>query len=65
MSVHKNGQFVSESGFDVDSYQPELGMLHCLNIPGLVSHETDSIKTTNAMNGRIFELLRELDESKA
>ncbi|KAJ6939385.1 hypothetical protein NC651_005740 [Populus alba x Populus x berolinensis] len=65
MSVHKNGQFVSESGFDVDSYQPELGMLHCLNIPGLVSHETDSINTTNAMNGKIFELLRELDESKA
>ncbi|KAG6786239.1 hypothetical protein POTOM_007836 [Populus tomentosa] len=65
MSVHKNGQFVSESGFDVDLYQPELGMLHCLNIPGLVSHETDSINTTNAMNGKIFELLRELDESKA
>jgi chromosome segregation ATPase len=65
MSLHKNSQFVSESGFDVDLYQPELGMLHCLNIPGLVSHEPDSIDTTNAMKGKIFELLRELDESKA
>ncbi|KAJ6307087.1 hypothetical protein OIU78_022219 [Salix suchowensis] len=65
MSIHKNSQFVSEPGFDVDLYQPELGMLHCLNIPGLVSHEPDSIDTTNAMKGKIFELLRELDESKA
>ncbi|KAJ6930515.1 hypothetical protein NC652_014135 [Populus alba x Populus x berolinensis] len=65
MSLHKNSQFVSESGFDVDLYQPELGMLHYLNIPGLVSHGPDSIDTTNAMKGKIFELLRELDESKA
>ncbi|CAK7347083.1 unnamed protein product [Dovyalis caffra] len=65
MSLHKHDQFGSESGFDVDLYQPELGMLHCLNIPGLVSHEPDSIDTTNAMKGKIFELLRELDESKA
>uniref|UniRef100_A0A6N2LTA1 C2 NT-type domain-containing protein n=1 Tax=Salix viminalis TaxID=40686 RepID=A0A6N2LTA1_SALVM len=65
MSIHKNSQFVSEPGFDVDLYQPELGMLHCLNIPGLVSHEPDSIDNTNAMKGKIFELLRELDESKA
>lgn len=65
MSSHKNGQFVAGAGFDVDLYQPELGMLHCLNIPGLVSHEPDSIDATNALKGKIFELLRELDESKA
>ncbi|KAJ6335580.1 hypothetical protein OIU78_012244 [Salix suchowensis] len=65
MSAHKNVQFVSESGSDVDLYQSEPGMLHCLNIPGMVSHETDSINTTNAMKGKIFELLRELDESKS
>ncbi|KAF9687279.1 hypothetical protein SADUNF_Sadunf02G0077100 [Salix dunnii] len=65
MSAHKNVQFVSESGFDVDLYQSEPGMLHCLNIPGMVSHETDSINTTNAMKVKISELLREMDESKS
>ncbi|KAF2291469.1 hypothetical protein GH714_024526 [Hevea brasiliensis] len=65
MSLHKNGQFATGEGFDVDLYQPELGMLHCLNIPGLISHESDAVDTINAMRSKIFELLRELDESKA
>ncbi|XP_021656815.2 uncharacterized protein LOC110647327 isoform X2 [Hevea brasiliensis] len=65
MSSHKNGQFATGTGFDVDLYQPELGMLHCLNIPGLISHEADAVDTINAMKSKIFELLRELDESKA
>ncbi|KAG8632997.1 putative WEB family protein At1g65010, chloroplastic isoform X2 [Manihot esculenta] len=62
---HKNGQIATGTGFDVDLYQPELGMLHCLNIPGLISHESDAVDTINAMKNKIFELLRELDESKA
>ncbi|KAJ9146378.1 hypothetical protein P3X46_028651 [Hevea brasiliensis] len=65
MSLHKNCQFATGEGFDVDLYQPELGMLHCLNIPGLISHESDAVDTINAMRSKIFELLRELDESKA
>eukprot|EP00257_Ricinus_communis_P013938 XP_015571500.1 putative leucine-rich repeat-containing protein DDB_G0290503 isoform X1 [Ricinus communis] len=64
MSPYKNGQFATGTGFDVDLYQPE-GMLHCLNIPNLISHESDTVDTTNAMKNKIFELLRELDDSKA
>ncbi|KAJ4841028.1 hypothetical protein Tsubulata_030986 [Turnera subulata] len=62
-NFNKREQFVSGTGLDVDLYQP-LGMLHCLNIPGLVSHESDSVDASSAMKSKIFELLRELDESK-
>ncbi|GAV59299.1 LOW QUALITY PROTEIN: NT-C2 domain-containing protein, partial [Cephalotus follicularis] len=65
MSLCKCEQSVSGTGFDAGLYQPELGMLPCLSIPGLISHETDSLDATNAMKGKIFELLRELDELKA
>ncbi|KAJ0085369.1 hypothetical protein Patl1_08466 [Pistacia atlantica] len=58
-------QFVPGTGFGTELYQPELDMLQCVSIPGLVSHEPNSINATNAVEGKIFELLRELDESKA
>ncbi|KAG8660427.1 interaptin [Manihot esculenta] len=61
----KNGPLATGTGVDVDLYQPELGMLHCLNIPSLISHESDAVDTNSAMKSKIFELLRELDESKA
>ncbi|KAA8522525.1 hypothetical protein F0562_013114 [Nyssa sinensis] len=64
MSLHGSEQFASGTGFDMDLYQPE-GMLHCLSIPGLVSQHPDSIGSTNAMEGKIFELLRDLDETKS
>ncbi|XP_050208593.1 uncharacterized protein LOC126658129 isoform X2 [Mercurialis annua] len=65
MGSLKNDQFATGTGFDVDLYQPELGILHCLNMPGLISHESDAVDVTNAMKSKIFELVRELDESKA
>ncbi|KAE8728297.1 F-box and Leucine Rich Repeat domains containing protein, putative isoform 3 [Hibiscus syriacus] len=49
----------------LELYQPELGMVPCISVPGLMSHEPDSMVATSAMKGKIFELLRELDESKA
>ncbi|WCJ44540.1 hypothetical protein M5689_025201 [Euphorbia peplus] len=69
-SLKEVGQIVSHQngtgmGFDLDVYQPEFGMLHCLNLPGLMSHESDAVDATDVMKGKIFELLRELDESKA
>ncbi|XP_065881905.1 sporulation-specific protein 15 [Euphorbia lathyris] len=62
---HQNGQCAIGTGLDLDVYQPEFGMLHCLNLPGLMSHEPDAVDAANVMKGKIFELLRELDESKA
>ncbi|XP_022141480.1 putative leucine-rich repeat-containing protein DDB_G0290503 isoform X2 [Momordica charantia] len=53
----------SGTGFDSDIYHTE-SMLHCL-IPGLVSYEPNSVDAISSMKGKIFELLRELDESKA
>ncbi|KAI4337739.1 hypothetical protein L6164_016117 [Bauhinia variegata] len=61
--IHKGQHFLTGTGSDTDLFQPE-GMVHYLSIPGLVSHESDSIDSTLAMKGKIFELLRELDESK-
>ncbi|XWS25241.1 hypothetical protein CRYUN_Cryun27aG0052500 [Craigia yunnanensis] len=57
--------FIPETSFDAELYQPELGMVPCVSVPGLMSHEPDFVGATNAMKGKIFELLRELDESKA
>ncbi|XP_057974597.1 uncharacterized protein LOC131162298 isoform X2 [Malania oleifera] len=62
--LHKNEKFLSGAGFGTDLYEPE-GMLHCFSIPGLVSHEPGSRDASDAMKGKIFELVRELDESKA
>ncbi|KAI8015949.1 hypothetical protein LOK49_LG05G02907 [Camellia lanceoleosa] len=64
MSSHENEQFVLGNGLDVDLYQPS-DMLNCLSIPSIVSQEADSIGVTKAMEEKIFELLRELDEAKA
>ncbi|GMI78428.1 hypothetical protein like AT1G22060 [Hibiscus trionum] len=57
--------FVPETSFDVDFYQPELGIVPHGSEPGHMLHEPDSVGAANAMKGKIFELLRELDESKA
>ncbi|KAK8538743.1 hypothetical protein V6N13_009124 [Hibiscus sabdariffa] len=56
---------IPATSFDAELYQPEPGLVPCISVPGLMSHEPDSIVATNAMKGKIFELLRELDESKA
>ncbi|XP_044475017.1 putative leucine-rich repeat-containing protein DDB_G0290503 [Mangifera indica] len=58
-------QFVPGTGFGTELYQPELDMLQCVSIPGLMSHEPNSINASKAVESKIFELLRELDESKA
>ncbi|KAL8144281.1 hypothetical protein V2J09_017313 [Rumex salicifolius] len=60
ISLPKNKDNLSTTGFGMDVCQPE-GLLG-LNIPGLVSQETDA---TKAMQGEMFKLLRELDESKS
>ncbi|XP_039003425.1 LOW QUALITY PROTEIN: GRIP and coiled-coil domain-containing protein 2-like [Hibiscus syriacus] len=56
--------FIPATSFDAELYQPEPGMVPCISVPGLMPHEPDSMVATNAMKGKIFELLRELDESK-
>ncbi|XP_007018879.2 PREDICTED: restin homolog [Theobroma cacao] len=65
ISLNNGEQFIPETSFDAELYQPELGMVPCVSLPGLMSHEPDSVGATTAMKGKIFELLRELDESKA
>ncbi|KAL2339858.1 hypothetical protein Fmac_007798 [Flemingia macrophylla] len=61
--LHKSEQFLTDIGSDAGLFQPE-NMTHYLTIPGLVSREFDSVDPTLAMKEKIFELLRELDESK-
>ena len=63
MNLHRSELVVPRTGFDADLYEPE-GLLHCLKIPSLVSHESDSVDT-NVLKGKLFEVLRELNESKA
>ncbi|CAJ1974152.1 unnamed protein product [Sphenostylis stenocarpa] len=63
MNLHKSQQFLTDIGSDAGLLQPE-SMTHYLSIPGLVSHEFDSVDPTLAMKEKIFELLREIDESK-
>ncbi|KAL4311438.1 hypothetical protein GQ457_01G027690 [Hibiscus cannabinus] len=65
MSLTNGDLFMPETSFDVDLYQPELGMVPHGSEPGHMSHESDSVGASNAIKGKIFELLRELDESKA
>lgn len=62
--MRESQQFVSGTGFDAELYQPE-DLLHCLGVSGLVSLVPDSLDATNAIKDKFFELLRELDESKA
>nr|KYP69253.1 hypothetical protein KK1_008441 [Cajanus cajan] len=61
--LHKSEQFLTDIGSDAGLFQPE-NMNHYLSIPGLVSNEFGSVDPTLAMKEKIFELLRELDESK-
>ncbi|GMH01091.1 hypothetical protein Nepgr_002930 [Nepenthes gracilis] len=61
MSLPKTDDFISEAGFGVELCHPE-GVPQCLSIPGLV---TGSIDAATAMQGELFRLLRELDESKS
>ncbi|XP_027904494.1 putative leucine-rich repeat-containing protein DDB_G0290503 [Vigna unguiculata] len=63
MDLRKSEQFLTDIGSDAGLLQPE-SMTHYLSIPGLVSHEFDSVDPTLAMKEKIFELLREIDESK-
>ncbi|BAT78558.1 hypothetical protein VIGAN_02125200 [Vigna angularis var. angularis] len=63
MNLHKSEQLLTDIGSDAGLLQPE-SMSHYLSIPGLVSHEFDSVDPTLAMKEKIFELLREIDESK-
>ncbi|CAN1168670.1 hypothetical protein LINPERPRIM_LOCUS19335 [Linum perenne] len=65
MGSHKDGLSASGSEFDVDSYDPELGILHFLGSPSVTAHEHSSEGTDTTMKGKMFEILRELDESKA
>ncbi|XP_057490342.1 uncharacterized protein LOC130776214 isoform X2 [Actinidia eriantha] len=64
INSRESKQFISGNGFDVDLYHPP-DMLHCLSIPSIASQEPDLIGATVSMKEKIFELLRELDDSKA
>ncbi|CAK9174250.1 unnamed protein product [Ilex paraguariensis] len=63
MSLHKYEQIVPGMGSDLDLYQPE-SICPQLSIGSLVSQEYDPVGASDAMKGKIFELLRELDEAK-
>ncbi|CAL1362775.1 unnamed protein product [Linum trigynum] len=65
MGSHKLGQSAIGTGFDMDSYEPELGILHFLGSPSITAHEHGSEDAITAMKDKTFELIRELDESKA
>ncbi|GFY85812.1 hypothetical protein Acr_04g0005500 [Actinidia rufa] len=64
INSRESKQFISGNGFDVDLYHPP-DMLHCLSIPSIASQEPDLTGATVSMKEKIFELLRELDDSKA
>ncbi|KAE9587162.1 putative EEIG1/EHBP1 domain-containing protein [Lupinus albus] len=64
MDFHIGEQVLTDIGSDAALFQPE-GMDHYLPIPGLVPHEFDLVDPALALKGKVFELLRELDESKA
>lgn len=65
ISLNKYEQYLSGTGLETELYQPDLDMLHCVGIPALASHEHSSVNPADSVGGKIFELLRELDESKA
>ncbi|KAL2894355.1 Ninein-like protein [Bienertia sinuspersici] len=60
MSSCKTDHVMSDTGLGIELCHPE-GVL----LPSLLSPGTGSVDATNAMQGEIFKLLRELDESKA
>ncbi|XP_019416966.1 PREDICTED: putative leucine-rich repeat-containing protein DDB_G0290503 isoform X2 [Lupinus angustifolius] len=63
MDFHIGEQFLTDIGSGAALFQSE-GMAHYFPIPGLASHESDLVDPALAMKGKVFELLRELDESK-
>ncbi|GLT32946.1 hypothetical protein SLA2020_075730 [Shorea laevis] len=65
ISLLESDRYVLGTGTDPELFQPDIGMLPAVGIPGPVSHEPDSVDAATAMKEKIFELLRELDESKA
>ncbi|XP_006434057.2 early endosome antigen 1 [Citrus clementina] len=65
ISLNKYEQYLSGTGLETELYQPDLDMLQCVGIPALASHEHSSVNPADSVGGKIFELLRELDESKA
>ncbi|GLU16250.1 hypothetical protein SLE2022_326920 [Rubroshorea leprosula] len=65
ISLHESDQYILGTGTDPELFQPDIGMLASASVPGLVSHGPDSVDAAAAMKEKIFELLRELDESKA
>ncbi|XP_024027678.1 COP1-interactive protein 1 [Morus notabilis] len=64
MTLHKADQLLPGTRLTADFYQPD-DMLHCLDIPCLVSQEIDSTDAHSAMKGKIFELIKEVDDLKA
>ncbi|KAK5840294.1 hypothetical protein PVK06_009187 [Gossypium arboreum] len=54
MSSTNGDAFIPKTSFDVELYQPELGMVPCVSEPGHMPHEPDSLGATNAMKGKIF-----------
>lgn len=63
MDLQMGEQFLTDIGSDAGLFQPE-STTRYLTVPDLVPHEIDSVDPTLAMKEKIFELLRELDESK-
>ncbi|KAL8128342.1 hypothetical protein AgCh_015073 [Apium graveolens] len=63
MNLHNNKQFVSGTGFDVELYHPE-NVLQYVSLPNLVSQDSESRVATDAIELKVLELVRELDESK-
>ena len=64
MNLRKDQQVLPGTRFAADFYQPE-GMLHCLDVPALMSQEIDSADAHSAVKEKIFDLIKELDELKA
>ncbi|CAL0319368.1 unnamed protein product [Lupinus luteus] len=63
MDFHIGEQFLTDIGSGAALFRPE-GMANFFPIPGLLPHESDLVDPALAMKGKVFELLRELDESK-
>ncbi|KAG9153112.1 hypothetical protein Leryth_012365 [Lithospermum erythrorhizon] len=59
----RNDQLASATELDLDLSLPE-SLLHHLRIPPLVSSETDSVASVDAMKNKMFDMMREVDEAK-
>ncbi|GMN45261.1 hypothetical protein TIFTF001_014449 [Ficus carica] len=63
MTLHKADRLLPGTRLTADFYQPD-DMLHCLDIPCLVSQEIDPADAHSVMKGKVFELIKEVDELK-